>query len=188
MSTFYQNRVVRYFSSIAIANNFDVEIYVGKTQGIEVKSKGDFLPRIVTEVNAFGKLFIHMEDGFSHSSRVNIIIHTHILNSLYIRDTVHASVLNLKGNSFSFEGTDSSESNLIGFIDNFKVVVFGSAKLNAVELEAKTISVSCNHSSQINLCAQSTIVGAAYGNCKLHYKGNPLVQIFNSGQSNISPF
>ena len=188
MSTFYQNRVVRYFSSIAIANNFDVEIYVGKSQGVEVKSKGDILPRIITEVNAYGKLFVHMEDGFSHPNRVNIIIYTHVLNSLYIRDTVHASVLDLKGNSFSFEGTDSSESNLNGSVDNFKVVVFGSAKLNAVELEAKTISVSCNHSSQISLCAHNTIIGAAYGNCNLHYKGNPLVQVFNSGQSNISSF
>ncbi len=188
MSIFYQNRVVRYFSSIAVANNFDVEIYVGKSQGIEVNSKGDFLPRIVTEVNAFGKLFVHMEDGFSHPSRVNVVIQTHVLNSLYIRDTVHASVLNLKGNCFNFEGTDSSESNLIGSVDNFKVVVFGSAKLNAVELEAKTISVSCNHSSKISLYAQNTIVGAAYGNCNLNYKGNPLVQIFNSGQSNISSF
>lgn len=188
MSIFYQNRVVRYFSSIAVANNFDVEIYVGKCQGVEVKSKADFLPRIITEVNAFGKLFVHMEEGFSHHSRTNIIIHTHVLNSLYIRDTVHASVLNLKGNSFNFEGTDSSESNLIGSVNNFKVVVFGSAKLNAVELEAKTVSVSCNHSSQISLCALNMIVGAAYGNCNLHYKGNPLVKVFNSGQSNISSF
>lgn len=188
MSLFYQNRVVRYFSSIAIANNFDVEIYAGKSQSVEVKGSGDFLPRIITEVNAFGKLFIHMEDGFSHPNRVSIVIHTQVLNSLYIRDTVHASVLDLKGNHFSFEGTDSSESNLIGSVDNFKVVVFGSAKLNAVELEAKTVSVSCNHSSQISLYAQKTIAGATYGNCNLLYKGSPSIQVFNSGQSNISSF
>lgn len=188
MSMYYQNRVVRYFSSIAIANNFDVEIFVGKSQSVEVKSKADILPRVITEVNAFGKLFIHMEEGFSCPSRVNIVIHTHVLNSLYIRDTVFASVLDLKGNSFIFEGTDYSTSNISGQIDNFKVVAFGAAKLNAIELDAHTVSVSCNHSSQISLSAQETIVGAAYGNCNVRYKGNPLVQIFNSGQSSIVAF
>ncbi|MBX9837884.1 GIN domain-containing protein [Silvanigrella sp.] len=186
MSMYYQNRVVGYFSSIAIANNFDVEIFVGKSQGIEVKSKGSFLSKIITEVNSFGKLYIHMEEGFNCPNRVHIIIHTHVLNSLYIRDSVHASVLNIKGGHFSFEGTDSSQSNLIGSVDNFKVVAFGSAKLNAVELEAKTASVSCNHSSQVRLFAQDSIAGAAYGNCNVHYKGNPAIQVFNSGQSFIS--
>ncbi|APJ04793.1 GIN domain-containing protein [Silvanigrella aquatica] len=188
MSTFYQNRVVRYFSSIAVANNFDVEIYVGKSQNIELKSKGDFLPRIITEVNTFGKLFIHMDEGFSNQCRASIVINTHVLNSLYIRDSVKASVLNLKGNNFIFEGADSSESVLTGAIDNFKVVAFGAAKLNAVELEAKSISISCNHTSLVHLNARDSLSGAAYGNCNLYYKGNPLVHIFNSGQSSISEF
>ncbi|KAB8028503.1 GIN domain-containing protein [Fluviispira multicolorata] len=188
MSMFNQSRVVRYFSSIAVANNFDVEIFVGKAQGLEVKTKGDFLPRIITEVNSFGKLFIHMEDGFSHPNRSHIIIHTHILNSLFIRDTVQASVLDLHGGSFVFEGTDASSCYMSGFIDSFKVTAFGSAQINAVELEAQSIAVSCNHSSQVSLCAKQTLVGTAYGNCNIRYKGKPSVDIFNSGQSRIDSY
>ena len=188
MSMFFQNRVIRYFSSVAIANNFDVEIHVGKHQEVEVKCNDDILQKIITEVNSFGKLFIHMDDGLSPPSRPIIIIHTHILNSLYIRDNVHASVINLKGSHFLFEGTDSSEANLVGVLENFKVAAYGSTKLNALELEAKTVSVSCNHSSNINLFAHEAIIGDAYGNCNLHYKGNPSIQIFNSGLSNISSF
>ncbi|WP_186648340.1 GIN domain-containing protein [Fluviispira vulneris] len=188
MNVFNQSRVVRYFSSIAIANNFDVEIFVGKAQGLEVKAKADFLPRIITEVNSFGKLFIHMEDGFSHPTRTQVIIHTHVLNSLFIRDTVQASVLDLHGGGFVFEGTDASACYMSGYVDNFKVTAFGSANINAVELEAQSISLSCNHSSQISLCAKQTLVGTAYGNCHIRYKGKPNVDIFNSGLSKIASY
>ncbi|MGY3802818.1 GIN domain-containing protein [Pigmentibacter ruber] len=186
MNSYYQNRVLGYFSSIAIANDFDVEIFVGKPQGLEIRSKEGLFAKVLTEVNSFGKLYIRMEEDFSPILRPQIIIHTHVLNSLYIRDTVCASVLDIRGEHFSFEGTDTSQSNLIGYVENFKINMFGSAKLNAVELEAKNISVSCNHTSQIRLFAHNTIAGSAYGKSYLHYKGNPELAIFNAGQSFIS--
>ncbi|WGL61117.1 DUF2807 domain-containing protein [Pigmentibacter sp. JX0631] len=186
MNSHYQNRVLGYFSSIAIANDFDVEIFVGKPQGLEIRSKEGLFAKVLTEVNSFGKLYIRMEEGFIPNHRPHIIIHTHVLNSLYIRNTVSASVLDIKGQHFSFEGTDTSQSNLIGHVENFKINMFGSAKLNAIELEAKNISVSCNHTSQIRLFAHNTIAGSAYGRSYLHYKGNPELAIFNAGQSFIS--
>lgn len=186
MNSYYQNRVVGYFSSIAIANNFDVEIFVGKPQGIEIRGKDGLFTKILTEVNSFGKLYIRMAEETCPALRPQIIIHTHVLNSLYVRDSVNASVLDIRGQHFSFEGTDNSQSNLIGQVEHFKINMYGSAKLNAVELEAKNISVSCNHTSQIKLFAQNSIAGSAYGNSYLHYKGNPDLAVFNAGQSFIA--
>ncbi len=186
MNSYYQNRVLGYFSSIAIANDFDVEIFVGRPQGFEIRSNADLFSKVLAEVNSFGKLYIRLLETNASDHRPHIIIHTHVLNSLYIRDTVCASVLDIKGQHFSFEGTDTSQSHLMGQVENFNIKMFGSAKLNAIELEAKNISVSCNHTSQIKLFAQNSIAGSAYGNSYLHYKGNPELAVFNAGQSFIS--
>ena len=79
-----------------------------------------------------------MAEANTSDQPTHIIIHTHVLNSFIYTRYCLCQCFDIKGQHFSFEGTDTSQSHLIGQVENFNIKMFGSAKLNAIELEAKT--------------------------------------------------
>ena len=117
------------FNKIVLNGSADVNIVVGETQSVEVRTESDYVSRVKTEVK--GKtLYISQEGRRWRNVDVTLEVSVENLNGIIIDGSGDFDVTNLDSESFELAINGSGDVNLSGNSGSFNVEIDGSGDVS----------------------------------------------------------
>jgi len=193
------------FHSIDISGNIELIVKQDSVQKVEVSTAKEYLPKVITKVEA-GVLRIYA-DGVFFNSKIKVFISADSLKSLVASGACRIkteSTLVLPELSLSLQGagqadldvkvaglftidlSGASKANLNGSSQILKLEASGASKLEAEDLIAQQANISISGASKANIYSTESIDVEASGASHVNCKGNPkIVKKSDSGGSSI---
>jgi Putative auto-transporter adhesin, head GIN domain len=200
------------YDEINITGSMDVELIPGKEGEITVTAPSNILPNIKVESqnkalqiynDSWKNIGFNIQFGNNNRTLVTVPIET--LNRLTLTGSGKVAsqgpivsdrlIVNLRGSGDMAFGVDTKELEantsgsgnivILGKANNFNTQVFGSGRVDALELEAQNVKVSTSGSGDVRLWAVQSLEASTFGSGNISYKGNPVansIKVSGSGE------
>jgi hypothetical protein len=193
--TVHQQRTVETFDAIELRSQADMEVTVGAAQTLTVEAGQAQQPRIVTRVEGHtlivesaghpGHSHIHFGSDTPHAA---ITITLPGLTALRVLGAGRFNLHQLKGEQFDFDIQGAADLRADGAVDRFKLRIEGAAKVNAADLQARTVEVDVDGAGSATVRATESLKAKVDGIGRIVYFGDPpTVDKHVSGLGSIRP-
>lgn len=182
------------FNKIVLNGSADVNIVVGETQSVEVRTESDYMSRVKTEVRG-NTLYISQEGRHWRNVDVMLDVRVENLNGIIIDGSGDFDVTNLdsenfeiaingsgdvnvSGNSISYdvEIDGSGDVTLSGDCNSMVVDVDGSGDVDAENLKCKTVDLTLEGSGDIDAYVSDSLVLTMQGSGDVTIYGDPVLK------------
>ncbi|EIM77127.1 hypothetical protein A3SI_07529 [Nitritalea halalkaliphila LW7] len=187
-----EERSLRNFSKIKVANSIEVELRKGDSPSASITANGIDLDKIITEVSK-ETLDVKLGRGNFRSSTVKMVITYTELDeiaaatsaSVVVKDLLDASQVVLAATTSGYieaevstetlflDATSSSKIFVEGSTDLLNLKVFTSAEVDAEKLKANRAEVQGNTAGRATFEVANEITGSAATGARIRYIGNP---------------
>ena len=182
------------FDKIVLNGSADVNIVVGETQSVEVRTESDYMSRVKTEVKG-NTLYISQEGRHWRNVNVTLEVRVEDLNGIIIDGSGDFDVINLDSDSFELAINGSGDVNLSGNSVSYDVEidgsgdvtlsggcnsmvvdVDGSGDVDAENLKCKTVDLTLEGSGDIDAYVSDELVLTMQGSGDVTIYGDPVLK------------
>jgi hypothetical protein len=199
-----ETRQVPEFDQIRLEGQGKVFLTGGANQSLVIKTDDNILPHIDTTVRN-RKLVISHENVLLSPTNLSFLITLKDLkgtsiagsgdikgNSRFVSDIFYAEIsgsgsidLELETIQLESEISGSGSINLAGLTDHHRARITGSGKIHAVDMQAKSASVSITGSGDCFLTASDQLKAKITGSGDVLYKGRPRIDKTITGSGEV---
>lgn len=187
-----EERDVRSFDEIRVAEAIDVYIKPGNKQSVRVEASGINLSEVLTEVSG-GRLKIHLEQGRHRNHQVKVYVTYVELTSLsassasgiFSEGTIKGDELSIRAssaadievdvdvNQLEASASSSGDLELSGKAKRLEIDVSSAGGADAYDLEAAIVRVRASSAGGVKVTATDEIDARASSGGSIRYRGNP---------------
>jgi hypothetical protein len=181
-----QARAMPYFTAVEVAGAYDVHVVAGATPDVTVHADASLLPYIETSIHG---------DTLSIGTRRGTVLHptqtprldvfTWRLSSIAVAGTTDVRADHLAGDALLVRITGDGRGRLTGAVRALRILVTGTATLDALGLDADTADVTIAGVGDVSLDARTRLTVDLSGTGRVRYAGHPgtvTQRITGSGQ------
>lgn len=167
-------RTLGSFTSVELRGSSDVDIVVGATQSVTVKSDDNIVPLIETTVSD-GKLIISTKPftSMTTTSGVHISIVVPSLQNVVLSGSGNMRVTGVNGPALGIEMPGSGNITVAGTTDRATITMAGSGNILCSDLKAHSATVMLTGSGTVKVYADKSLNANISGSGAIRYSGSP---------------
>ncbi len=160
------------FSKIDASHAFEIDVVVGTTQYVKVRTDENLLEYVRVFVKD-ETLYLEVKNNANLNGDVKVLISTKSLNEVDLSGACKINIENIKTDNFRMDVSGACKGVLSGTVENLNLDLSGATKLNTVELIAQNLNIDMSGASKLKVYCENSLTVDGSGASKITVYGNP---------------
>jgi len=160
------------FTSIDASSAFEIDVAVGETQSVEIKTDENLIKYVKVFVKD-NTLYLETKNNVNLDEDVKAIISVNSLNGIDLSGACKIKVENIDAEDFTVDASGACKGSLSGRVENLNLDLSGATKFNTINLKAKNLSIDVSGASKLDVYCENSLSVEASGASKINVYGDP---------------
>ena len=160
------------FTSIDASSAFEIDVAVGESQSVEIKTDENLIKYVKVFVKN-NTLYLETKNNVNIDGNLKAIISVNSLNGVDLSGACKINVENIKSENFRVDVSGACKGSLSGKVENLNLDLSGATKFNTVDLKAKNLNIDISGASKLDVFCENALTVDASGASKIIVYGDP---------------
>ena len=160
------------FTTIDASSAFEIDVVVGQSQSVEIKTDENLLEYVKVFVKN-KTLFLELENNVNVNGNMKAIISAESIHGVDLSGACKINIENIESTNFTVDVSGACKGTFSGTVENLNLDLSGATKLNTVELKAKNLNIDMSGASKLEVYCENSLKVDASGASKIIVYGDP---------------